>query len=111
MKKAEQQLPQLAMLLGWPTERLWYPISGMYGGYGIRLATIAEIRDLAKGNEELWDGEEFGLIADSFVRIWCVCFHLSFVHLKKFVFPKTNRGGSEQWHYISVHGCVSVLQE
>ncbi len=97
--KSKQKLPQIMQLLGWE-DRLWFPIAGMYGGYGIELATEEAMRQMLEKELEtdekckmLFQGEKpeegFGLICDSFVRVW---------------------GGSEQDHFITQRGVFSRLQ-
>jgi hypothetical protein len=93
--KNKHRLPEILMLLAFPKQRLWYPITGMYGGYGIRLEAkdtlVAELGKDAKNAENLFDGDvKFGLICDSFVRVW---------------------GGSEQDHFVTKNGFFSRLQE
>ncbi len=95
-------LPRIAPLMAYGVGgvegmRLWYPIAGMYGGYGVRIASVADLRKHIspkhrRSFEETLFGEnvEFGLLCDSFVRV---------------------SEGSEEYHYITERGIRSAWQE
>jgi hypothetical protein len=96
----QERLPQLAPMLAFGLDkmRMWNPIPGMYGGYGVRLVSAKAMRTLIMETKDAMQHDwralfdetvKYGIIADSFVRI---C------------------GGSERYHFVTAKGGFSCSQ-